>query len=1319
MTDSLPKVPEQYECLQDVEDAEDIVEFIKGTNKLNPIHAGLYNTHSHLKSTAHRIVKLGKRRQGKSKTSVNPHSLKSKRGSIFSNLIDWDERGNTSKHQHLALDDVTNIFCRKSSAQNNEPTSRYASPDASIARRAVDSHPSDKPTFVTSYDGSHRAPLARQAVKSPLFPIEEHQDHSQHSQTGGYTTLGMLKEECKPRWLIPLARYRPLSSPIKNSLSRSQKTRDPKLPPKIRGGADVVEGGSCVRQGSNTGCDAEKREADQDYISPQRQEEEGRNEATLLPKSSPSSFTLGESGLRTKSQVMKGVSSLSGGCRKIVSFLSGSWGCHQPRSLKNYSDGLYGNPNDSSAGLARNFKVYSSRDAVKTKSRWPHLRKLANASKQVFGRVLPHRGDLIEVNMISAIERHSQTVSQVPDIFKGSDFDEYFSGPTGTITKDLLEAGFKSHFKSGIDKKQHKTHDLTNPNLHALHWEKTLTAPPIVVMGWLPSRLWKANLSINKKLEKSRNEEIKWLVRPMINACINQHNNGKYFIIEQEATSAQLQLSVFETLVRVTGARRVNLDHCRFESIKNKTSTFITNIPDFILEPLNNKKCECSDVHKPSPVSSATNHQPLLAKAIVKVVSACIQYYRATNDMLQADVIESMIRYLDSLEGETSSSVLDSGCQHSCLNVKQWRIMKKDGRSFAAKGYFGKAITIQTGTCAAVVKDSRGKDVLLVINSAGLVEDRVSLIDPYQLMAAGCEVEHVMTKRCPGPFIKKDGIIIPLTIGKDITIDVAYPTLSQLKTLPRITLSSTKPWDRASYMSLRGSIDDIDLNLVSMNSNEAKATSNDSTDNTDDPESDVDETVYADNPSGNHSLPPDIWWWLDKNVLKRTANATTAFVAARKGNDDLVRRKTNKAIAHRRIKDSASHDTLYSTVPARHCGSTMLQVFATRKSRYLFGEPMTLKSQVLPITENFFKAVGIPATLRSDNAKENHSAKMQALLRKHAVQEEHTEEFMQFQNPVERWIGFLKRSIFKIMHHSKAPPDEWLECAQYVIACHNKTARKSLHWRTPWEMVFGDTPDLSELVDYKFYQPVYYVADPNASSFPEPKLHEAHYLGPAYHHGSVLCHWIRLPDGSKIAKSLLRPNHDAHAVLKEEEMEEIADKQLYYKDGMSSTLSKEAERNDDNDKNKDLWSGYETEEEEDVEGGVDVDEEEPALTSVINDSVWVKIGRKQVTATAVRDFYVGAKRWITVRVKDRVDEDWTFDKFKALQAVKHNQRDTAVPYAFTSLDKFKVLKADPKRQLSSRIVIKVGWSDGTFTWEPFNNITIVRRTMVFLLLAME
>ena len=950
------------------------------------------------------------------------------------------------------------------------------------------------------------------------------------------------------------------------------------------------------------------------------------------------------------------------------------------------------------------------------------FRRATRFLKGLASLTVPIELDLIHVNYIMAVEKYSKPTVVAPRIFKGVDFDEFFSGPRGTISNLLTKSGLTSHFKNGIDKQQHQSHDLTNSDLHQALWGKTLGDPPVVLMAWLPCSLWNPICVTNysaSELSAARIEELEWIVKPAINACVSQHNASRYFLIEQESSSKLMELSLMKAMLKFTGARLVKINQSNFGHAHSKESTFITNIPDFLLKPITSKSCSSVKLHEllqASDVRKPVYYEPLLAAAIVETITGVVKYHRSTVDMLQVDVMEAVIRYVDKLSGVESSSIADCGCQHGIANVDQWRVTKNSGRSFAAKGFVGKSVHIEIGNCAAVTKDSRGNDVLVLWNNVGLVKNMSTLMDPYQIMAGGCEMECIVSKRSPTPFIQKDGVVLPLSIGKDVTLDVRYPTDAELKNLPRLTLTADQHWDRAAYMASPHVIDissvkfdSVSINRGNVSNKKSKLKTPEEKDSDldqDQSDSDSNDDFPYDTVNGGHTLPSKIWFWLDKNVLRRTAQASTAYVASRKGQDVLVRRTTHPATSQRRIPDKASHDTLFSTVPAKQCGSTMLQVFATRKSRYLFGIPMKSKADVLSATEDFFQEVGIPTALRSDNATENHSAAMKAILRKKEVSEEFSEEFLQFQNRVERWIGFIKRSVFKILQKTGAPADEWLMCAMYVIACHNKTARKGLHWRTPWEMVFGETPDISELVDYSFYQSVYYIHDPTDKGFPVPPLHQARYLGPAYRHGSVMTHWIRLPDGSKIAKSLLRANNDASNQEEEEAAadDQVTEDQLHFK-GCDSSHSNRGGSMKDSEEDSTFDQADEAvddDEEQDAEGGDEQDAEETALTSVINDSVWIKDGRTQVIATAVKETYVDSKRFITVRMQGKADQVWSWEKFQKLRSVKDKNRDTLVPYSFVSFGKFKVTKAT--NTVPSKILIKVGWSDGSFTWEPFENL---------------
>jgi len=55
-----------------------------------------------------------------------------------------------------------------------------------------------------------------------------------------------------------------------------------------------------------------------------------------------------------------------------------------------------------------------------------------------------------------------------------------------------------------------------------------------------------------------------------------------------------------------------------------------------------------------------------------------------------------------------------------------------------------------------------------------------------------------------------------------------------------------------------------------------------------------------------------------------------------------------------------------------------------------------------------------------------------------------------------------------------APADTWLLALEHVCMVMNCTAMESLKWRTPLEKLTGITPDISAILCYHLYEPVYY-----------------------------------------------------------------------------------------------------------------------------------------------------------------------------------------------------------------------------------------------------
>jgi hypothetical protein len=71
---------------------------------------------------------------------------------------------------------------------------------------------------------------------------------------------------------------------------------------------------------------------------------------------------------------------------------------------------------------------------------------------------------------------------------------------------------------------------------------------------------------------------------------------------------------------------------------------------------------------------------------------------------------------------------------------------------------------------------------------------------------------------------------------------------------------------------------------------------------------------------------------------------------------------------------------------------------------------------------------------------------------------------------------------------SKQVPQRLLDfCNKWSCEIKNKTAGifYALEDRTPYEATIGDTPDISSLLFFNFYDPIWYYNE--TTSFPEPK----------------------------------------------------------------------------------------------------------------------------------------------------------------------------------------------------------------------------------------
>ena len=132
---------------------------------------------------------------------------------------------------------------------------------------------------------------------------------------------------------------------------------------------------------------------------------------------------------------------------------------------------------------------------------------------------------------------------------------------------------------------------------------------------------------------------------------------------------------------------------------------------------------------------------------------------------------------------------------------------------------------------------------------------------------------------------------------------------------------------------------------------------------------------------------------------------------------------------------------------------------------------MRTESKLPHVYQDFLRERGIPHTLRRDNAKSEQSEAIKKLHRELIIKDEFTEPHQPQQNPAEGGVRELKRRWYRIMNNKNIPRRIWDYGLVWVSETGNLTVSGSryAHGRTGLEIMTGETPDISEYIDFGFY----------------------------------------------------------------------------------------------------------------------------------------------------------------------------------------------------------------------------------------------------------
>ena len=116
----------------------------------------------------------------------------------------------------------------------------------------------------------------------------------------------------------------------------------------------------------------------------------------------------------------------------------------------------------------------------------------------------------------------------------------------------------------------------------------------------------------------------------------------------------------------------------------------------------------------------------------------------------------------------------------------------------------------------------------------------------------------------------------------------------------------------------------------------------------------------------------------------------------------------------------------------------------------------------------------------------------------------------------------MKRATNTLLDRTGAPAYTWLLAISYVCFILNVSSNEALGWKTPHQVLFGQTPDISELFQFEFWEPVYFATGEQLDSTSKPSFpsssHEksGRFVGFSDTVGDKFCYKILTDDTQQI-----------------------------------------------------------------------------------------------------------------------------------------------------------------------------------------------------------
>ena len=265
--------------------------------------------------------------------------------------------------------------------------------------------------------------------------------------------------------------------------------------------------------------------------------------------------------------------------------------------------------------------------------------------------------------------------------------------------------------------------------------------------------------------------------------------------------------------------------------------------------------------------------------------------------------------------------------------------------------------------------------------------------------------------------------------------------------------------------------------------------------------------------------------WVNVDTAQKTMEESTQWGVSLPNTFPMKKhlKSKNHALNVSRRHEAVATDTVFSDTPAVDSGVKQAQVSVGRDTLEADPYPMKRGKQFVNTLEDNIRRRGAMDKLLSDSAKTEISNKVMDILWAYHISNWHSEPYHQNQNPAKWRYRTIKSWTNTVMNRSGAPANCWLLCLIYVCYLLNHIACSALDGKIPILALTGITPDISIILLFTFYQPVFYAT--YDQHFPSESEERAGYwVGFGEHCGDAMTHKILDHETQKIIyRSAVRP----------------------------------------------------------------------------------------------------------------------------------------------------------------------------------------------------